>query len=123
MQIHADQSAADVHPQAARISHIEPHKGWSLYSFDMLDGDGFWRPEYFAACKTAGMVLPVSRFNFEPTQARFNWLVDNVVLGKGTRGVGPLTNADIDCPDQSLPAKVARAFLGAGAVLAGLAQL
>lgn len=57
------------------VATIQPVDGWSLFTFDEEDGDGFWTPGYRARRGPDEMLLGVSRFGFNPTQDRFAWLV------------------------------------------------
>jgi hypothetical protein len=76
-------------------SIVEPYQGWTLHEFDEEDGEGFTTTAYFARGPKVDVGLNLSRFNFEPTDARFCWLVDNN-FGQGFSRGGPLTNDDID---------------------------
>lgn len=76
------------------VAWIEPVDGWTLRSFTYWDGDGFLSPAWFARGPDRDELLPVSRFLFEPTQARFAWLVRNGF--PKCPGIGPWTDGDID---------------------------
>lgn len=58
------------------VDGIEPVDGWALYVYDERDLDGFGTDAYFARGPLRDVFLPVSRFHFTPTQARFAWLVN-----------------------------------------------
>jgi hypothetical protein len=62
---------------ADAVAGIAPVYGWSLLSFEEEDSNGFWRDCYIARRGDRSVLLDVSRFNFTPTQARFDWLVRN----------------------------------------------
>lgn len=59
------------------VDDITPVEGWSLHTFGNDDSEGFRRPEYVARGPLRDVHLPVSRFAFNPTQDRFEWLVRN----------------------------------------------
>ena len=61
--------------QAYEIDWIATVAGWSLLVMDDEDGDGFTAPTYIARSAEEDVVLDVSRFNFKPTQDRFEWFV------------------------------------------------
>lgn len=79
---------------AAPVVWIEPYEGWSMWELVSRDGDGFFYSEYIARCIEGDVVLDVSRFNFTPTQERFDWLVRNEFPAR--RGTGPWDDADVD---------------------------
>lgn len=74
---------------------IAPHKGWSLFEADEWDGEGFLTPTYFARGPVRDVHLNHSRFAFEPTDARFAWLVDHE-FGRGLKVCSPFNSDDID---------------------------
>lgn len=84
--------------QDGPVPGIEPYKGFTLHVEHDQDGDGFWFPCFYATGPGGTHYLHVSRFQFTPTQARFNWLVDwgfptgRIVGGKDC----PLTDTMID---------------------------
>lgn len=55
------------------------HKGWTLFTDEDLDGDGFIRYEHYAVRGDEQKHLHGSSFTstFFPTQERFAWLVDH----------------------------------------------
>ncbi|HUD92308.1 hypothetical protein [Sphingobium sp.] len=76
---------------------IEPYQGWALCCYLDDDNDGFTRLEYVARGPERDVHLPVSRFAFTPTQARFEWLVRNGFQSKATAHcTGPWDDHDID---------------------------
>lgn len=81
---------------------IEPVDGWELHWLVDRDGDGFDYPEFFARGADRDVWLQVSRFDFDPTQLRFAWLVRS---GFPCRHRGPWTNTNLDAAIcASLPA-------------------
>ena len=62
------------------VPDVDPVDGWELRSKQDLDSDDFYTQSYIARRVDGTGVdveLPVSRFCFTPTQARFAWLVRN----------------------------------------------
>jgi hypothetical protein len=59
------------------VPGLAPCVGFSLWSFDEQDSDGFWFVSYFARSQERDVLLNVCRFGFEPTQERFDWLARN----------------------------------------------
>lgn len=93
-----------IHPENlphgfAPVAGIEPVDGYLLIESEEQDGDGFWHPVYLAVKGEETHQLHVSRFNFTPTQERFDWLVrwgfPRAYLVGLSRG-GPLTDTIID---------------------------
>ncbi|MXP24842.1 hypothetical protein GRI39_02115 [Altererythrobacter indicus] len=80
---------------AEHASEIAEYRGFTLWFNTCRDDDGFLYKEWLA-WGPYGRLLPVSRFWFEPTQDRFNWLIDHVVMGEGHHGSGPLSDTEID---------------------------
>ena len=82
------------------VRGLAPCKGWSLWSFDDQDSDGFWTKRYFARSAERDELLAVDRFDFEPTQERFDWLVRSGFpaprLSPVTGAQCPWTNVTID---------------------------
>jgi hypothetical protein len=78
------------------ISWVLPYRGWELRQTLELDGDCFWAPTYFARRPDRDVVLPVSRFCFEPDQVRFEWLIDHHVEGDRMPQLAPWSGAEID---------------------------
>ncbi|CDO37618.1 hypothetical protein [Novosphingobium sp. KN65.2] len=57
------------------VPGIDPVDGWTLYSAELEDSDGFWKDEYIARGPERDVHLDVSRNRFTPSQDRFAWLV------------------------------------------------
>jgi hypothetical protein len=83
----------------ACVERIAPVDGWSLFEGEYRSFDELPAPFFYAVRGGDQRLLNVSSYFFEPTQARFAWLVrhgfPNGVVG--TRGaICPLSNASID---------------------------
>jgi hypothetical protein len=76
----------------ALVPGFEPCEGWSLMWTEEEDGDFFLTDLYFARSDTEDRLIHHCRFDFTPTQARFDWLVRNGF--PSTRG--SWTDAKID---------------------------
>lgn len=59
------------------VRGLAPCRGYSLWTFDEVDGDGVVTPAFFARSVAHDVLLQVGRFDFDPTQERFNWLVES----------------------------------------------
>lgn len=81
-------------PGAREVAGIAPVDGYSLFTYDELDGDGFVTPAYFARGPWRDVKLAVSRFQFTPTQGRFEFLVRNGF--PQFPGMGNWSDAEID---------------------------
>lgn len=96
----------------ARVEGVEPCQGWTLFEGDYEDGDGFHTPFYVARDADRDVLLNTSRFDFHPTQARFDYIVgfgfpEGVTYLNGTRG--PLCDHSIDGAIAALAERRARA--------------
>lgn len=93
----ADAASARGNPPArfdgCRVGAIAPCDGWSLMWTEEEDGDGFVTDLYYARSDTGDRLINHCRFDFTPTQARFNWLARN---GFPSRLGGSWTDAMID---------------------------
>jgi hypothetical protein len=77
-----------------------------LFEADEWDGDGFLTTRYFARGPVEDIHLNASRFNFEPTDARFQWLINND-FGRGLKACSPFNSDDIDI---AMARQMVRAF-------------
>lgn len=99
---HSDLSNAVRYPEGVPVFGIAPYRGYELLFFDVEDSDGFWTTAYLARGAEGDRLLEVSRFLFNPSQARFEWIVDmgfpaGVIYRPGVHELrGPLCNATID---------------------------
>jgi hypothetical protein len=75
----------------AGISHCQ---GWTLCQMAEADDDGFRTTLYIARGPERDVVLDVSRFSFQATQARFDWFVRNGFPRR--EGIGPWDDHDVD---------------------------
>lgn len=76
------------------VPGIAPCDGWALKAYPEDDGDSFTTTGYVAVRDDVVVLLRHSRFEFTPTQARFDYLVLNDF--PRAPGGGPWTNAKID---------------------------
>lgn len=76
------------------VAHVEPVDGWTLFSSETRDGDGFWTRDYSARRGDDEVLLNVSRFLFRPSQERFAYLVRNGFPAPG--GIGPWSDTELD---------------------------
>ena len=99
----------------ADVEWIAPHRSFHLIEWSEDDSNGFSAPAWAARGPDCDVLLLVSRFHFTPTQARFEWLIDNVVLGGRRSGSGPWTDKRIDAEIASEGAvEVVRVAYGRG---------
>jgi hypothetical protein len=75
------------------VPTVAPVQGWTLMKSEERDGDGFFTDLYFARSDECDQILNHCRFGFNPTQARFDFLI---VSGFPPAGPGSWTNAKID---------------------------
>lgn len=83
----------------AVVPGLAPCVGFSLWSFAEQDSDGFWFDTYFARSQERDVLLNLCRFDFDPTQERFDWLArGGFPEGRIADGgvVAPWDNASID---------------------------
>lgn len=91
----ADEAGKRVLPDYLKpVADIAPVDGWLLASFDEGDSDGFITPGYVALNCASEVRLDHCRFDFYPTQERFEYLVRHGFPRLG--GIGPTTNHHID---------------------------
>lgn len=76
------------------VPDLAPVDGWTLFSIEAEDSDGFWKDEYFARGADRDVHLDVSRFRFTPSQDRFAWLVRNQFPRRPD--LGPWDDTDIE---------------------------
>lgn len=77
-----------------RLEGIEPVDGWYLHEYEDEDSDGFTTSGYFASNGERDVFFDHCRFNFSPTQERFEYLVRRGFPRLG--GIGPTQNKHID---------------------------
>jgi hypothetical protein len=73
---------------------ISPCDGWVLSAYPEDDGDGFTSIGYVAHRDDESCLLGACRFDFDPTQERFDYLVKAGF--PPAPGGGPWTNTKID---------------------------
>jgi hypothetical protein len=73
---------------------IAPCEGWVLRAYPDDDGDGFTTIAYVADRDDESCLLGTCRFDFDPTQERFDYLVKAGF--PSAPGGGPWTNEKID---------------------------
>lgn len=79
------------------LEYIRPVEGWTLWTRDEQDGDGFWTPYYFARHEEFGdVLLHTSRFRFTPSQDRFAWFVRNGFPRREGQILGPWDDTEIE---------------------------
>lgn len=75
------------------VPTVAPVQGWTLMWTEEDDSDGFVTDLYFARSDERDEILNHCRFGFNPTQARFDFLIRN---GFPPSGGGSWTDARID---------------------------
>lgn len=78
---------------AAPVEDVAECDGWVLCSMPEDDSDGFTTTNYIARGPEVDRLLGISRFQFSPTQERFDWLVRS---GFPRCAKGSWTDAEID---------------------------
>lgn len=78
----------------APVAGIRPCQGWVLLAYAEDDTSGFSTTGYVASRADEVCLLGQSRFDFDPTQERFDFLVRSGF--PSAPGGGPWTNAKID---------------------------
>ncbi len=76
------------------VGPIHPCDGWTLMLTEEWDNDGFVTDLYYARSDAEDRLIEHSRFDFTPTQARFDWIVRNGF--PRCPGGGPWTDTLID---------------------------
>lgn len=97
----ADAAGGGVNPRRLRriagipVPDIAPAQGWVLMCEEEIDGDGFATPAYFARGRVRDVRIAHSRFQFCPTQARFDYLARHGFV-VACRANGPIRDIDVD---------------------------
>lgn len=76
------------------VGPILPCAGWTLMMTEEWDSEGFVTDLYYARSDAEDRLIHHSRFDFSPTQARFDWLVRNGF--PHSPGGGPWTSVLLD---------------------------
>ncbi len=74
------------------------HKGWTFDQDESEDGDGFYTMDDIAVDPDGKQhYLDTSRFNFQMSQERFEWFIDNKLPRRSFfNSIGPITTNEVD---------------------------
>lgn len=78
------------------VPGIAPAFGYQLMQFDEVDGERFVTTGYFARGIDGDVSINHSRFHFHPTQARFDALAAVGFPHAIGKGIGPISDRDVD---------------------------